>query len=238
VLELTPNLEQLWDTAMQQTEVVDMGISAIAEEVLQEAFTSFSVKQWIAKDTYFLTKSEIIISMEITPELMDIMGDDSLATMDITVTLLSYDHNQPISIVLPQEALEATEGSDDFADEEEARRTEYHNVQSAIIALMIDNGLAEIPNPVDYAGGVATDDMTAFPDSITTAADKDYAGVGTPKAGYVLYAHDLIGADTSTFETVNYVTMDWTIYYYTCESDGTVRQFDGADIATATEYSY
>ncbi len=27
-----------------------------------------------------------------------------------------------------------------------------------------------------------------------------------------------------------------TLYYYTCEADGTVRQFDGPDIATATEY--
>jgi hypothetical protein len=106
VLELTPNLEQLWATAMQQAEVAEMDMPSIAEDVLQEAFTSFSVKQWFAKDTYFLVKSEIVMSMEVTPELVDIMGDDSLATMDITVTFLSYDHNQSISIVLPQEALD------------------------------------------------------------------------------------------------------------------------------------
>lgn len=104
VLELTPDLEQLWETAMQQTEVADMGMPSMAEDVLQEAFSDFSVKMWIAKDTYFLVKSEMIMSMAMTPELAAAMGDDSMASMDITVTFLSYDHNQPISIVLPQGA--------------------------------------------------------------------------------------------------------------------------------------
>jgi hypothetical protein len=89
---------------MQQTEVADMEMPSVAEDILEEAFSDFSVKQWIAKDTYFMVKSEIVISMEVTPELADVMGDDSLASMDITVSFLSYDHNQPISIVLPQEA--------------------------------------------------------------------------------------------------------------------------------------
>ena len=122
--------------------------------------------------------------------------------------------------------------------EEEARRTEYHNMSSAVIALMIDNNLMTIPNPHNYAAGIAYYDMTAFPDSTTTAANKGYTGVGNPKAGYVLYAHDLIGSDPYTFKTVNYVTRTTTKYYYTCEADGRVRQFDGADVATAMEYTY
>jgi hypothetical protein len=104
VLELTPGLEQLWETTMQQTEVADMEMPSVAEDILEEAFSDFSVKQWIAKDTYFMVKSEIVISMEVTPGLADVMGDDSMASMDITASFLSYDHNQPISIVLPQEA--------------------------------------------------------------------------------------------------------------------------------------
>ncbi|MFC2040388.1 type IV pilin protein, partial [Chloroflexota bacterium] len=45
--------------------------------------------------------------------------------------------------------------------ETEAGETELSNIQSAVTALMTDNGLTALPNPV----GVATDDMGAFPDA-------------------------------------------------------------------------
>ncbi|MBI4186986.1 MAG: toll/interleukin-1 receptor domain-containing protein [Chloroflexi bacterium] len=122
--------------------------------------------------------------------------------------------------------------------EASARMTEYHNLSSAVIALMVDNNLTRIPNSHNFAGGVAYNDMTVFPDSNTSVANKaytGYTGVGTPKAGYVLYAHDKIGADTTTFERVNYVTEAKARYYYTCEADGTIRQF--SDAAMTTEYT-
>ena len=113
--------------------------------------------------------------------------------------------------------------------------------------MMADNALTEIPNPINYAGGVATnligDDpeteeaVEGFPDITTTAAAKGYTGDGTPRNGYVLYNHDKIDlADTATFATVNYVTLLKTEYYYICEWGGKVRQFSGPDVATATEY--
>ena len=111
VLQLTPDLEQLWKTAMEEADPLDMGVPAIAEEVLREAFASFSVKQWVTKDTYFLTKSEIDISMEMTPEVMDALGGERIMarmiTTNIAVSFLFYDYNQPVSIVLPPEAEEA-----------------------------------------------------------------------------------------------------------------------------------
>ena len=39
------------------------------------------------------------------------------------------------------------------------------------------------------------------------------------------------------YGTNKYLSMDTTQYYYTCESDGSIRQFDGADVTTATEYT-
>ncbi len=132
--------------------------------------------------------------------------------------------------------------------EDEARRTEYHNVASVIIAMMVDNGLASIPAPMTFVGGEASnymgdDTSTAgtvegWPDNTTTAANKGYTGAGTPRVGYVLYRHDKIGTDTTTFTTVSYASISKTKYYYTCETDGTVRQFNGATVATATEYTY
>ncbi|MFC1992309.1 type II secretion system protein [Chloroflexota bacterium] len=130
--------------------------------------------------------------------------------------------------------------------EDEARRTEFHNVSSAIIALMVDNGLASIPNPEDFAGGVGVQDMTAFPDDTSAAAgaDKatdpegyDYEAV-TDADGYMLYGHDITGgaaADPNPNQTdVSYINLNVTTYFYTCEADGTIRQF--ADAGLLTEF--
>ena len=138
--------------------------------------------------------------------------------------------------------------------DEEARRTEFHNLASAIIAMMVDNNLASIPNPYAWAAaGTAYNYMgddpatgaavEGFPDNTTPIAGvppagKGYTGVGTPRVGYVLYRHDKIGTDTTTYTTVNYVSILKTRWFYTCESDGTLRQFSASSIATATEYTY
>ncbi len=124
-----------------------------------------------------------------------------------------------------------------FGDEEADRRTEFRQVLSAVSDMMAENDITEIPNPINYEGGTATDDMMAFPDITTTAAEKGYTGTDTPWDGYLLYQHDRIFSDNTTeYETVSYIITPTTFYYYTCEADGSVRQFDGPDITTATEY--
>ena len=131
--------------------------------------------------------------------------------------------------------------------EEAARRAEFREVSSMVVNMMADNGITAIPNPINHDGGIAVNYMgndpgtivavEGFPDITTTAVEKDYTGTGTPRDGYVLYQHDKISTDNTTqFETVDYITVLATQYYYTCEADGTVRQFDGPDIAVATEY--
>jgi len=134
-----------------------------------------------------------------------------------------------------------------FTGEEADRRTEFRSVIAAVLDMMEDNALSEIPNPMNFAGGVAAnltgDDpdteevIEGFPDILITAISKGYSGNATPRGGYVLYDHDKILTDNTTlFETVSYITVLTTKYYYTCEADGTVRQFDGPDVLTATEY--
>jgi hypothetical protein len=113
--------------------------------------------------------------------------------------------------------------------------------------MMTDNNLVALPNPMSYANGIATNLMgndpevegaiEGFPDITTRAADKGYTGNLTPRDGYVLYRHDKIPSDNTTeYETVSYLTTLTTNYYYTCEADGTVRQWDGSDVTTAAEY--
>jgi len=81
----------------------------IGEEFLREAFKNFSVKQWGAKDTYFLTKVEMYMAIELTPEALGFPEEEGLMTMDIKMDLLAYNYNQPVSIELPPEAEEALE---------------------------------------------------------------------------------------------------------------------------------
>jgi hypothetical protein len=109
VLQLIPDVEQLWQLAMQQAQVSEEAVMPdVAKELLKEVFRSFSVKQWIAKDTYFLTKAEIDMTMELIPEAMGLPGEGVL-NMDISLDLQCYNYNQPVSIVLPPEAEGAVE---------------------------------------------------------------------------------------------------------------------------------
>jgi predicted small lipoprotein YifL len=117
VLEATADIEQLWQLIMQQIEATGMEIDDIPEEfegLLDEIFQSYSVKIWIAKDTYFLTKVEIDLAIELTPEAMGIMDEEGEMAIDMALTLLAYDHNQPVSIELPPEAENAVEMPLDF----------------------------------------------------------------------------------------------------------------------------
>ena len=121
-------------------------------------------------------------------------------------------------------------------EEEVARRAEFSAVIQAVSSMMEDNGLDEIPNPMNFEGGLAVNEMAAFPNVITTAREKGYTEEGAPLDGYLLYEHDRVTADnTSDYQKMDYTDTPVTVYYYTCEVDGTVRQFDGPDVEKAEE---
>ncbi len=111
------------------------------------------------------------------------------------------------------------------AGEEEAAATEFSNVQTAVIALMTDNELASLPNPV----AVATSDMGAFPDAtsaVTVDKLNDPDGVAYAVGdldGFILYQHD-ITADGLGTGLVNYLATDTTKGTYTVDLLGTVDQ--------------
>ncbi len=110
--------------------------------------------------------------------------------------------------------------------EGEAADTEFANIQSAVVALMTDNGVSTLPNPV----GTATGNMSLFPDatSVATSADKLNDPSGTAyqagdKAGFILYQHDLT-SDNADNLTSNYVATESTKGSYTVDSSGTVTR--------------
>ncbi len=113
--------------------------------------------------------------------------------------------------------------------EVEAKATEYANVQSAVTAMMVDNLLSVLPNPVT----VATNNMGAFPDTsvcgthkLTDPTGNEYI-ITLDKDGYILYGHDIIGGDGDV-DLVNYVGTQTTAYWYTVDAQGTVTQWDTA----------
>jgi type IV pilus assembly protein PilA len=78
--------------------------------------------------------------------------------------------------------------------ETEAANTELHNVQTAVMAAMVDAGVTTLT-----ANGTATNAMTAFP---------GLAGNGT----------------TAIVLSPGFVTMPLSQWTYTCDADGTVHQ--------------
>ncbi len=149
------------------------------------------------------------------------------------------------TMVLTRLNISQTEAT--VSDEEKARVAELQQVTEAVLDMMSAAGLLRIPNPMSFADGAATNLMgddpeteptvEGFPDIFTTAAERGYTGTGSPRDGYVLYEHDEISTDnTSQFKAVSYINKLTTKYYYICEADGTVRQFDGAAVGRATEY--
>ena len=117
--------------------------------------------------------------------------------------------------------------------EEEAKDTEYSNIQSAVISMMTDNKLSQLPAGSFVTSGSETNDMGAFPSDAVCATDKllDPDGVAytvtTDKDGYILYQHDII-ADGAQTGLVNYVATQTTSYWYYVDANGTVYQEDDA----------
>jgi len=92
ILKNIPDSEKLARWLSRQLALISFGnVQAKKEELL-----SFSIRLWIAKDSYLLTKTEFEIKHR------DRDGDN-----DIKGQLNFYDYNQPVSITIPQEAREA-----------------------------------------------------------------------------------------------------------------------------------
>lgn len=99
----------------------------------------------------------------------------------------------------------------------EAQQSELNKIQLAVIAMMADNNITSILNPVT----TPTSNMGAFPDATTPTSDKGLEP--GDKAGYLLYGHDKT-ADDKASPAINYVNFANAIWTYTATSDGTVTQ--------------
>jgi len=147
------------------------------------------------------------------------------------------------------------------AGETEARETDFATIQSSVHAMMLDNGITSITAAFAYATtGTATNTMSGFPDTTATLATKGAnaafvtaaiaaADITAEVLGYRLYGNQIVidvngdgayDAGDDAIKAVNYVAMSTSTLYYTCESDGTIRQFNMADLdgTDIVEYTY
>ncbi len=108
--------------------------------------------------------------------------------------------------------------------ESEAGETELSNIQSAVVAMMVDNGLSTLPTAVN---ATATNNMSRFPDtSAVGAKGMDANGTNFSAGdgiGFVLYKHDVAGGGANT-SLVNYTATQFTKGTYTVDALGTVTQ--------------
>ena len=111
VVEVVPDADQLWELVSQQLQFMgdDIEIPDITGELIRKMYDDVSVTYYIAKDTYFLISSSMDMFLELTPADLGYPEEEGLMTMDITMELLAFDYNIPVSIELPPEAADAIE---------------------------------------------------------------------------------------------------------------------------------
>lgn len=108
VLELTPDLDELQQALMEQP-----GIGAGLAEMpdLDSIVQKMTFKVWVAKDTFFLMKADIGMTLVMDPETMGMPAGEGTATIELSLQMVASDYNQPISVDLPPEAQSASEAS-------------------------------------------------------------------------------------------------------------------------------
>jgi hypothetical protein len=110
VFEIKPDMAVLSDMLAQETSGMGMDLMDFSQFDLSDMFQELSVKEWLAQDSYLPMKMEIKVVVEMSAdEFGDTGGDFDKMTIDVEVNMNLYDYNQPVSIELPPEALEAEE---------------------------------------------------------------------------------------------------------------------------------
>jgi hypothetical protein len=107
VFEVTPDMADLVNYLSQQ-----QGLEGLTLDLssLITAIKEFSIKEWVAKDSYLCMKSSNQILMEMSPELVGAASEDfEKMTMNMDIDMTFHSYNEPVSIVLPPEAYDAEE---------------------------------------------------------------------------------------------------------------------------------
>ncbi len=109
VFNIVPDMPSIMQWLSQQ-QMGNMEVDWESMEAIADAFKELSYVCWIAKDTGLMKRLKADILMEITGEQSGLTGSDfDKMTMDMSVDMAMFDYNEPVSIVLPDEAKNAME---------------------------------------------------------------------------------------------------------------------------------
>ena len=110
VLQIEPDTTSLFDWIAGQMQQAG---GAFGDTLPEYNFDSFSVKIWVAKDTYYPVKESIDVSVNMSIEDPD-SGTVQDMNMDMGLTAGFSDYGVPFTVEVPQEALDAPEVSPDI----------------------------------------------------------------------------------------------------------------------------
>ena len=105
VLKLNPDYAALQTMLEQQADT--------GEEVpdIASLISNLSIKVWVAKDTSYLTKIEVVLDADIPSEVLGGAAGGEGLTVHLSVTMEMTDANEPVTIELPAEAQDAEWGN-------------------------------------------------------------------------------------------------------------------------------
>ncbi|MBM4445204.1 MAG: hypothetical protein FJ020_07885 [Chloroflexi bacterium] len=111
VLALTPDLAELQQALLEQPGIGDQ----LAEMPdLESMVQKMTFKIWVAKDTYFLMKAIVDMTVVMDAQAMGMPAGEGSATIELSLQMAAHDYNEPVSVDLPAEAATATEGDSGF----------------------------------------------------------------------------------------------------------------------------
>ncbi len=109
VFEVEPDMDVLQDLLSQST-ASGMGLMDLSGFDVAQLYKELTVKEWLAKDSYRLQRTEVKLVMEIHPSDVGEASDSfDKMTLDMEMTMRFYAYDQPFTVVLPPGALEAEE---------------------------------------------------------------------------------------------------------------------------------
>ena len=234
------NLNETWYSLVPEL-IVLMSITDYWNNAAWLAIGEISEEEYAQIVGIFMADTGTYINASEDQELIQYWQDFfSYAAQDKQVEMLESLANLTDLLIyelIPEriEGIAAAVSGDLNSKKEAAAETELSNIQTAVVALMVDNELSTLPNPVS----VATNDMSTFPDTSVCGVDKILGPTttslsdrpsernpyirGEDKDGYVLYQHDLV-ADGKSTDLVDYVKTKYTVGTYTVDMYGTVTQ--------------
>ncbi len=106
VLSILPDMKEIMSWVGEE---IPAEFDTASIDQISEIFKDLVYVVWISRDTGLMLKMDAKMRMDMSSDMFDEGEDFGKMTMDITMTMNLYDHNKPVSIVLPPEAENAME---------------------------------------------------------------------------------------------------------------------------------